>query len=239
MTKEYFDQNLTVFSPEGKLYQLEYANEAVNQSKQGTLALRCPDGYVFFAQLPTFDRLQNSSKTSYIYKINDYVNCLVAGRSADGRVLVERIRSEAAEFYREFGYQPTADVVAERIADVIQVFTQEAHLRPYGNVIFLAGWDDENDKSLVYRVDPTGSCLGVKGFAAGFKSNEMNDQLIQKKGEFGDVKQALRIGLGLFQKYVSASMTGDDVEVWIGSKTGLIKMGAEDVDNLLEELKVE
>jgi 20S proteasome alpha/beta subunit len=44
---------------------------------------------------------------------------LVAGRSADGRVLVERIRSEAAEFYRDFGYQPTADIVAERIADVI------------------------------------------------------------------------------------------------------------------------
>ncbi|CAL6007603.1 20S_proteasome alpha subunit 1 [Hexamita inflata] len=240
MSKEAgFDQALTVFSPEGRLYQIEYAFEAVQQSRLCGVALRCSDGIIFISQLPTFDRLQDSSRTSFVHKVNQNCSCLVAGRTADGRRLVDRLRSEAQDFYSQFGYQPTADIAAERIADVIQVVTQEASLRPYGNVLFIGGWDNENNKPLLYRVDPAGACVGIRGYAVGFKGTEMNDYLVGKKGEFGNCEQGVKVGLSLFQKYVSQSLIGDDVEVWVGKEAGFAKVNAKDVDDILEGLKIE
>lgn len=196
MTKEAgFDQNLTVFSPEGRLYQIEYAFEAVNQSRLGALALRCSDGIVFISQLPTFDRLQDASNTSFVHRVNDKCWALVAGRTADGRRLVERLRSECQSFYSDFGFQPTADVAAERLADVLQVFTQEAALRPYGNIIFIGGWDSEAQKPLLFRVDPAGVCVGIRGYAVGFKATEINDQLVLKKLQDITVEQGVKLGL--------------------------------------------
>lgn len=105
MTKEAgFDQNLTVFSPEGRLYQIEYAFEAVNNSRLGALALRCEDGIVFISTLPTFDRLQDASGTSFVHKVNDKCYCLVAGRTADGRQVVNRLRSECQQFFSDYGF---------------------------------------------------------------------------------------------------------------------------------------
>ena len=105
MSKEAgFDHALTVFSPEGRLYQIEYAFEAVAQSRLCGLALHCSDGCVLISQLPTFDRLQNASQTSFVSKVNENCVCLTSGRTADGRRLVDRLRSEAHEFYRTYGY---------------------------------------------------------------------------------------------------------------------------------------
>ena len=105
--------------------------------------------------------------------------------------------------------------------------------------MFVGGWDNGRNTPLLYRVDPAGVCVGIKGYAVGFKGNEINSQLVQKKGEFGTVDNAVKIGLSLYQKYVSTSMNGDDVEVWTGDAHGFRKISAQDVDNLLENLRVE
>lgn len=64
-------------------------------------------------------------------------------------------------------------------------------------MLFVAGWDDERNEPLLYRVDPAGVCLGVKGAAAGFRGAEITGSLAEKKGEFGTCEEALKFGLKL------------------------------------------
>lgn len=82
------------------------------------------------------------------------------------------------------------------------MYTQEAALRPYGNIIFIGGLDDQEvdgkHKPLLYRVDPAGVCVGIRGFAAGHKQQEINDQLVSKKGQFGTTENGVKIGLSMY-----------------------------------------
>lgn len=89
-------------------------------------------------------------------------------------------------------------------------------------------------------MDPAGVCVGIRGFAAGHKQQEINDQLVNKKGEFGTTENGVKVGLSMYQKYISQALTGDDVEVWVCKDVGVFnRLPSEQVDDILDTLKVE
>lgn len=244
-----FDQNLTVFSPEGRLYQVEYAFQAMRTPGLSYAAVRCRDGVVLVSQLPSSDRLVDSTSNSFIHKINDYCVAMVCGRVADGRKIIDKLRSESAEFLRKWGYQPPAAEACERLADINQVYTQEAWQRPYGVICMVAGWDYQGRRSSLYKTDPAGTCMGWRAAAAGAKENELGEWLIQQlhpgESEEPTVEEGTKVCLRGFQKYVSGSLTGDDVEVVIireGTQEGgdrVSRLKVEEVDDILGRLPLE
>ena len=168
-----YDRAITVFSPDGRLYQVEYAIETV---RRGTLAIgvKSQDG-VILAVEEKARKLQISNVTQKIFQVDDHIGVAAAGYIPDARTQVDHARFFAQS--NRLIYDEPVDVegVAKNMADMAQQFTQYAGVRPFGVALILAGVD-KNGASL-YLTDPSGTYIGYDAVAIGAGSDQVTEFL--------------------------------------------------------------
>merc|ERR1719174_655134 len=138
-----YDSHITVFSPEGRLYQVEYCFSAVKGSGFTTVALRGDDSVVAVTQKKLPDKLMDKNFTTHLYNISPNIGCLMTGLHADARALVYRGREIASKFKDKNGYDIPVHYLALKIANIAQVYTQHAYMRPFGVNCILCAIDEE------------------------------------------------------------------------------------------------
>ncbi|EGD78648.1 proteasome subunit alpha type-6 [Salpingoeca rosetta] len=214
-----YDRHLTVFSPEGRLYQVEYAFKAINTAKNTSLAIRGQDCCVAITQKKVPDKLLVPDTITHMFKITQNVGCVMTGMIADARSQVRRARYEAAEFKYRFGYDMPIDQVAKRVADLSQINTQEAGLRPLGSTMILIGVDDELGPQ-VYKCDPAGFYAGYKAVAAGTKMIEAHNLLEKriKKNPTLDYDGTVQEAISALSTLMSMDFKASEIEVAIVTK---------------------
>jgi len=160
-----YDLSASQFSPDGRVFQVEYALKAVEQS--GTaVGIRCKDGVVFGVEKLITSKLYESSSTKRIFNIDRHIGMAVAGLLADARHLVENARDEASNYRSEYGGPVPIKFLAHRLAAYVHAYTLYSALRPFGCSILLSAWD-EFDGPVMYVIEPSGSFIGYKGCAIG------------------------------------------------------------------------
>lgn len=168
-----YDRAITVFSPDGRLYQVEYAIETV---RRGTLAIgvKSKDGVVLAVEEKT-RKLQISNVTQKIFQVDDHIGVAAAGYIPDARTQVDHARFFAQS--NRLIYDELVDVegVAKNIADMAQQFTQYAGVRPFGVALILAGVD-KNGPNL-FLTDPSGTYIGYDAVAISAGSDQVTDFL--------------------------------------------------------------
>jgi proteasome alpha subunit len=164
-----YDMAITQFSPEGRLFQVEYAIEAV---RRGTTAIVCRNkNSVVFAVEKKSSQLQEETLGSEkIFKIDDHIGVAIAGLTADARVLIDRARVQAQVNFLNYDEKISVKDSTLNICEYKQVFTQNAGVRPFGVSFLIAGIDD-NGPSL-YLTDPSGAMWSYYAFAIGSGATE-------------------------------------------------------------------
>ena len=220
MSREQFDKYITVFSPEGSLYQVEYAIKAVRQPGLTTVAIRYKDGAFLLTQKKVPDRLMKRETITSMYNVNNDIGVCTTGRAPDGKAMVQRARSEAGEYFYKFGVPIPVSVLAKRIGDLNQVNTQQAGLRPMGVTLTFIGMDQRDDgewEPVIYKVDPAGYYVGYHATSSGAKETDANAFLEkrQKEAPFHTLTrdQAAMIALAALQHVVGQSLRAPDVEM--------------------------
>ena len=168
-----YDRAITVFSPDGRLYQVEYAIETV---RRGTIAVgvKCKDGIVIAVEEKP-RKLQISKTAQKIFQIDDHVGVAAAGYIPDARSQVDNARYFSQSNKMIYDEPVEVETIAKHLADQCQQYTQYAGVRPYGVALILGGV--VNNSPQLYLTDPSGTYISYDAIAIGSGSDQVTDFL--------------------------------------------------------------
>ena len=168
-----YDRAITVFSPDGRLYQVEYAIETV---RRGTIAVgvKCKDGIVIAVEEKP-RKLQISENAQKIFQIDDHVGVAAAGYIPDARSQVDNARFFSQSNKMIYDESVEVETIAKHLADQCQQYTQYAGVRPYGVALILGGV--VNNTPELYLTDPSGTYISYDAIAIGSGSDNVTDFL--------------------------------------------------------------
>jgi len=224
-----------MFSPEGRLFQVEYAMEAVGHA--GTcMGIVASDGIVICAEKKNQHKLLdiNPLTAEKIFKIDDHVAVGIAGITADANALIEQLRLTAQQYKLMYGDAMPVEQLVRRLADSKQFYTMHGGMRPYGVSILYAGWDKHLGYQL-YLGDPSGNYGGWKATCIGSNAQSALSMLEQDFKEDFDIEQALNMAMTILSKTLDTqTLNSEKIEVSLVQKVnGSVQykiMKAADVD---------
>jgi len=204
-----YDQSTTTFSPEGRLHQVEYAIEAINNA--GTcVGLVCPEGIVLAAEKRVVSKLLAPSKTSEkTYILDNHVACLVAGLTADANILIQRARVASQRYLYSYQQPMPVEQVVRDVCDYKQAYTQYGGLRPFGVAFLFAGWDSLHGFQL-YQSDPSGNFSGWKATVIG-QNNQAGKSLLKTDFKEDNALAAnVKLGVKILSKTMDSTAPSPD-----------------------------
>lgn len=198
-----YDRAITVFSPDGRLFQVEYAREAV---KRGTTAIgiKARDGVALLVDKRLTSRLLEGGSVEKIFQLDDHIGAATSGLVADARMLVDRGRLEAQ--INKIVYDEPIDVetLAKKICDFKQAYTQLGGLRPFGTALLIGGV--YNGNSFLFETDPSGALLEYKATAIGSGRSVVIEHLEQDYKEGLSIEDAIVLGLEALYKVTEGKL---------------------------------
>ncbi|KAJ3087199.1 hypothetical protein HK102_011604 [Quaeritorhiza haematococci] len=234
-----YDSRTTIFSPQGRLYQVEYAMEAISHA--GTaLGILATDGVVLAAERKTTSKLLEQSNHEKIYVLNENMACAVAGITADANTLINYSRLQAQQYLFTYNETIPCEQMVQRLCDLKQGYTQYGGLRPFGVSFLYAGWDEHHGFQL-YHSDPSGNYSGWKATCIGANSTNAQSILKQDYKEGLTLKEAKTLAIKVLSKTMdSTSLTSEKLEfatvhMGSGGKVVFTLFKPEAIDALLKE----
>ncbi|MCD6235741.1 MAG: archaeal proteasome endopeptidase complex subunit alpha [Thaumarchaeota archaeon] len=159
-----YDRAITVFSPQGRLYQVEYALETV-RSGSTAMAIASNDGVVLAVEERMHTKLQNANYSWKLFQVDEHIGVVASGLNSDARVLVDSARLRAQVLRLTYDEPPTVEAVTKYIGDLMQMYTQHAGVRPFGVALLFGGVDDTGPR--VFYTEPSGMVLEYDAWAIG------------------------------------------------------------------------
>jgi len=209
-----YDSRTTIFSPEGRLYQVEYAMEAISHA--GTaIGILASDGIVIAAEKKLTSKLLEPTKSSEkMYMIDDHVAVAVAGITADANILINQARLHAQRYRFAFQEPQPVEQLVQSLCDEKQAYTQYGGLRPFGVSMLYAGWDKTHGFQL-YQSDPSGNYNGWRATCIGANNQSATSLMKQEyKEEIIPLDQALQLAMKVLTKTCDAtSLTPDKFDL--------------------------
>lgn len=215
-----YDWEITVFSPDGRLFQVEYAREAVKRGTT-TIAIKYKGGVVFIVDKRIASRLIEPSSIEKIFKIDSHIGCAVSGLIADARKLVERARIEAQINRLAYDEPIQIKALVRKICDFKQIYTQYGGVRPFGATLLMGGIDKTGIH--LFATDPSGAMLEYKAVAEGEGSNDVMRYFEKEYRDSMKMKEAIDMGIEAI-KMIRKERRKREIEIGIVDKKGFRKM---------------
>merc|ERR1711871_1712929 len=236
-----YDSRTTIFSPEGRLYQVEYAMEAISHAG-AAIGILGTDGVVLAAEKKVTSKLleQDSGQTSEkMYMVDEHIACAVAGLRSDANILINNARLTAQRHLFKYDEPMPVEQLIQQICDLKQGYTQFGGMRPFGVSFLFAGYDKHFGYQL-YQSDPSGNYGGWKATAIGANHSSAQSILKQDYQEDMPLDAALNLAIKVLSKTMdSTQLTPDKLEFATLSDAGYKILSEPELQALLDAAKTE
>jgi len=231
-----YDRAITMFSPDGRLLQVEYAKKTVRQGSTA-IGLTCKDGVIFVTDKRIVDSLVVSESVEKIFKIDNHIMATASGILSDARVLIERAQVKGQQHRVTYGSPIDTITIVRDICNLKQICTQSGGLRPFGVSVLVAGIDE--DKARLYETDPTGIYFEYKATAIGEGEVEIEEILKKEYKEDMTMDDGLALSIKSLKKVLGDNFKADRVDAaYISNKDKKFKKYTkEDINNNLKKKK--
>jgi proteasome alpha subunit len=205
-----YDRAITVFSPDGRLFQVEYAREAVKRGTT-TVGLKFKDGVALIVDKRIASKLIESKSIEKIFQIDEHIGCATSGLVADARVLVDYARVIAQINKVTYAEKVDLETLVKRLCDYKQNYTQYGGVRPFGTALLVAGVDDQGCH--LFETDPSGALVSYKAGSIGAGKNAIMDVFEEEYQEDMTQDGAILLGLKALVKATEENLNTKAVEI--------------------------
>ena len=205
-----YDRAATMFSPDGHLLQVEYAEKTVRLGST-SIGLVCSDGVIVIADRRIRDKLIAPESANKIFEIDEHIVAAAAGILSDARMLVDDAQVLAQQHRVTYDAPVDPVTVIRMIADKKQMFTQYGGSRPFGVSVMLAGVNKQ--KPHLYTSDVTGNYFAYRANAIGENDEQIKEILRSDFNETMTIEEGIKFGLGIFKKILGKNFEVDRFDV--------------------------
>jgi proteasome alpha subunit len=227
-----YDRGITIFSPDGRLYQVEYAREAV---KRGTpsVGVRTPEGVVLAADKRRRSEMMEPSSVEKLHKADDHIGIASAGHVADARKLIDVARREAQTNRLRYGEAIGIETLSKSVTDFIQRYTQYGGARPFGVSLIIAGVKDGRPR--LFESDPSGTPYEWQALSIGANRSDIREHLEDEYEEEMTLEEGVDLALSALATTNDGEMTGNGVDLaTIDAETAeYVQLPPEEIDERL------
>lgn len=211
-----YDRAITVFSPDGRLFQVEYAREAVKTGST-SIGIVAKDGIVFIAHKRITSPLIVTDSHEKVFQIDKHIGASSSGLVADARKLVDYARLEAQRHRLLYNEEISVEMIAKHVGDHIQFFTQYGGVRPYGVSLLIGGVDST---PRLFETDPSGALFEYKATAIGSGKKACEEMFEKEYKDDISLNDAVTLAVKALKKAVDQKLTPKLVDLAvIDSKT--------------------
>ena len=230
-----YDRGITVFSPDGRLFQVEYAREAVKKGST-TIGLKYKGGVALIVDKRSMSKLLEPKSTEKIHDIDDYIGCATSGLVADARVLVDEARKQAQIHRVNYGENISVEMLVKKVCDYKQQFTQYGGARPFGTALLVAGTDDLGVH--LFETDPSGALVAYKATGIGSGRPAVMDLFEKEYKEDMSYNAAIKLGLKALEAAIEEKPNAETVEIGVADVGKKFRRLSEaEIESFLKETK--
>eukprot|EP00033_Pygsuia_biforma_P001205 GCRY01001368.1.p1 GENE.GCRY01001368.1~~GCRY01001368.1.p1 ORF type:complete len:248 (+),score=32.91 GCRY01001368.1:132-875(+) len=232
-----YDRALTVFSPDGHLFQVEYALEAVHK---GTTAvgIKGKECIVLGVEKKSTAKLQDPRTVRKVCQIDDHIHLTFSGLLADARVLVNRARVESQSYSLTNEDKPTVQYIAKHIAGIQQKYTQYGGVRPFGISTLVVGFDPNTETPQLWQTEPAGSYYSWKANALGRNSKSVREFLEKHYAEEMEEQDLKKLAIRALMEVVESGSKNMELFV-IKPNRPMVQLTIEEISGMIKEIEEE
>jgi len=226
-----YDKGISIFSPDGRLFQVEYAREAV---KRGTtsLGVKSSEGIVLVVDKRPSSKLVEPTSIEKIFQIDEHIGAATSGLVADARKLVEQARMESQINKITYNEPIPVEMLAKKICDLKQMYTQHGGVRPFGSALIIGGVNDNGSR--LFETDPSGALIEYKATAIG-AGRALAMEVFEKS-----FSEDMKLALDAIYEATEGKTTKESVEIALIEEKNhqYRKLTQDEIDDHVEELLI-
>lgn len=224
-----YDRSATMFSPDGHILQVEYAEKTVRLGT-ASIGLKCSDGVIIIADKGEKDSLIVPESSDKIYEVDEHIMASSAGILSDARLLISHIRVTAQQHKVTYDSPVDVETVIREVADIKQQYTQHPGIRPFGVSLMIAGLS--GDEAKLYTTEITGNYYEYNAIVIGQNDDKIKEMLRKEYKRDIKTEEGIKICLNIFKKVL-----GDNYDI-NRFNIGVIKINDKKLKKLnMEEIK--